>query len=168
MSIGQADPRVSPRPLPEPDRGPRRRSPLAALLAAACLVALLAAPARAATWVSYSSLLGQARTGPVIRAIINPGRRDVEIKFKDLSEWHAFYPPGQQPALQRLFHQRHIRLLFASRRARSAAHVGKPAAVHHHLRYIAAGVAAALALLAGAGLAYRRRRRTQPPAHSPS
>src|SRR5437868_5456779 len=60
-----------------------------ALLAA---LALTCASALAATWVSYPELLAQVRSGPVIRAIINRTRGDVEIKFRDLSEWEAFYP----------------------------------------------------------------------------
>ena len=119
---------------------------------------LAPAPAIAARWVSYPALLSQVKSGPVIRAIINRGRGDVEIKFRDLSEWEAFYPPGARPLLQRLLHERHIRVIFASRhRARSS----KPRTVHHHLRYIAAGVVGVLLAIGGTALLYRRRRRTQ-------
>jgi hypothetical protein len=121
------------------------------------LAALVIAPgsALAATPVSYPELLHQIRSGPVIRAIINRTRGDIEIKFRDLSEWEAFYPRAAQPMLQRLLHQRHIRLLFASRRHAQA----RPAAVHHHLRYIAAAVIGALALIGVAAFLYSRRRR---------
>jgi hypothetical protein len=112
-----------------------------------------ATPAGAETWVSYPVLLHQVRSGPLIRAIINPVRGDVEIKFRDLSEWHAFYPASAQPALQRLLFARHVRVLFVRGHHAKAP---KPATVHHHLRYIAAGVVGALAVIAAA-FAYSRR-----------
>ena len=133
---------------------PRRsRAAVAALAAAALLLA--PATASAETWVSFPALLRQVRTGDLIRAIINPTRGDVEIKFRNLSEWHAYYPPGEQQELQRLLRARHVRTLFVPRhpRARAVAH----ATVHHHLRYIAAGVLAAVLLAAGALLLLRRR-----------
>jgi hypothetical protein len=119
---------------------------------------LTPAPAVAATPVSYSALLQQVKSGPLIRAVINPARGDIEIKFRNLSEWEAFFPPGAQPTLQRLLHERHIRVIFASRhRAKSS----KPTTVHHHLRYIAAGVIGALAVIGGGVFLYHRRRRMQ-------
>ncbi|HWX73775.1 MAG TPA: hypothetical protein VNZ05_00615 [Solirubrobacteraceae bacterium] len=128
------------------------------LLVTIALALLAAAPAHAAKQVTYSELLAQVKSGPLIRAIINRKRGDIEIKFRDLSEWEAFYPPGAQHTLQRLLRERHVRVIFASR------HVvkHKPAPVHHKLRYIAAGVLGALAL---AGVVYllARRRRTPPP-----
>jgi hypothetical protein len=117
---------------------------------------LPAAAAAGETWVSYPVLLEQVRSGPLIRAIINPLRGDVEIKFRDLSEWHAFYPASAQPTLQHLLFARHIRVLFVKRHR---PRVPKPAAVHHHLRYIAGGVAGALALIAAGVFVYSRRRR---------
>jgi hypothetical protein len=122
----------------------------------ALLLALAAAPAtaQAAKPVTYPELLAQIEHGPLIRAVINRRRGDIEIKFRDLSEWEAFYPAGAQPMLQRLLHQRHIRVIFASNHHATA----KPKAVHHHLRYIAAGVLGALALAGIAWLLIRRRR----------
>lgn len=104
-------------------------------------------------------LLNQVRSGPLIRAIINPVRGDVEIKFRDLSEWHAFYPASAQPVLQRLLFARHIRVLFVKGHHAPAR---KPATVHHHLRYIAAGVIGALAVIAAGAFLYSRRRRREP------
>ena len=112
--------------------------------------------ALAETWVSYPALLNQVRSGPLIRAIINPARGDVEIKFRNLDEWHAYYPASAQPGLQRLLHARHIRVLYVPRHP---ARASRPAAVHHHLRYIAAGVIGGVALLAAAVFLYSRRRR---------
>jgi hypothetical protein len=126
-------------------------------LAIALLATLALAPAGAlaATPVSYPELLNQVRSGPLIRAIINRTRGDIEIKFRDLSEWEAFYPRGAQPMLQRLLHERHIRVLFASRpRAPHA----RSAGVHHRLRYIAVAVLGALALIGAAVYLYSRRR----------
>jgi hypothetical protein len=131
----------------------RRSAFVIALLA---MLALSPVSAFAATPVSYPELLSQIRSGPVIRAIINRTRGDIEIKFRDLSEWEAFYPRGAQPMLQRLLHERHIRVLFASRPR--AGHA-RPASVHHHLRYIAAAVIGALALIGAAAYLYSRRRR---------
>jgi len=101
--------------------------------------------------VSYQRLLEQVRSGPLIRTIINPARGDVEIKFRDLLEWHAFYPAGAQPTLLRLLYARHIRVLFVPRRSAKPA---KPATVHHHLRYIAAGVIGLLGVLGLMALLY--------------
>jgi hypothetical protein len=132
------------------------------LLAAVTLLGALALPAsaRSETWVSFPALLQQLRTGEVIRAIINPARGDAEIKFRNLSEWHAYYPRGKQRELQRLLAARHIRVLFVPRRR---AHPARHAAVHHHVRYIVAGVLAACAIAAGVFLLLRRRRSPPPP-----
>ena len=54
----------------------------------------------------------------------------------------------------RLLHARHVRVLFVPRHPAKTSH---PAAVHHHLRYIAAGFIGVLAVLA-ATLLYLRRR----------
>jgi hypothetical protein len=127
----------------------------ALVIALLAMLALAPVNALAATPVGYPELLNQIRSGPLIRAIINRTRGDIEIKFRDLSEWEAFYPRGAQPMLQRLLHERHIRVLFASRPRAARA---RPAAVHHHLRYIAAAVVAALALIGAAAFLYSRRR----------
>ena len=135
-------------------------------LAAALAVFLLVVPGALAypqTWVSYPKLLAQVRSGPLIRAIINPQRKDVEIKFTNLDEWHAYYPAGAQPELQRLLHARHVRIIFVRRsRASAATAVSRP--VHHKLRYIAAGILAAAVVLGGGLVLWRRRR----PAARPS
>jgi hypothetical protein len=129
--------------------------PVALAIMLAVMLGPPPAPALAATQVSYPELLREVRSGPLIRAVINRARGDIEIKFRDLSEWEAFYPAGAQPSLQRLLHARHIHVIFASRhRARAAP--ARP--VHHHLRYIAAAVLGALLLLGAGALVYRRRR----------
>jgi hypothetical protein len=131
---------------------------------AAALVALLgavvvASPASATTWVSYSAVLAQVKSGPLIRAIINPARADMEIKFRDLSEWHAYYPRAEQAELQRLLAARHIRVLFVPRHQAIGA---RQAVVHHHLRYIAATALLACVLIGGAGYLLWRRRSKEP------
>jgi ATP-dependent Zn protease len=126
------------------------------LIALVCLALASPTPAQAAKQVSYPALLAQVKSGPLIRAIINRKRSAIEIKFRDLSEWEAFYPAGAQPQLQRLLHRRHIRVIFASRHRAKAA----PRSVHHHLRYVAAGLLGALALIGAVwAIAHRRRRR---------
>jgi len=138
------------------------------VLAPALLCAALgftAAPARAAKPVPYTAVVEQIETGPVIRAVINRQLRHVEIKFRDLSEWEAVYPPGGQARLQLLLHRRHIRVLFASRPAARAR-----APVHHHLRYIAAALLVAVAAAGSLAIIWNRRARrrraasAQPPA----
>jgi hypothetical protein len=129
--------------------------PVALAIMLALMLAAPRAPALAATQVSYPELLREIRSGPLIRAVINPARGDIEIKFRNLSEWEAFYPAGAQPSLQRLLRARHIHVIFASRHRALAV----PArTVHHHLRYIAAAVLGALLLLGAGALVYRRRR----------
>ena len=130
----------------------RPRLVLAAL--AACV--LSPAAAHAATPVSYPQLLHEIRSGPVIRAIINRARGDIEIKFRDLSEWESPYPRPAQPMLQALMRRRRIRVLFAAR-----PHAARPRATpaHHHLRYIALAALGVLLIIA-AGYATLRRRRS--------
>jgi len=149
-------------------RGARARVRRALLACGACALLVCAPDARAAQQVSYPQLLEQVRSGPLIRAVINRRGHDVEIKFRDSTEWRAFYPPGAQPELQRLLHERHIRVIFA---APPRTHRGTRAAVHHHLRYIAAAALAALVLAATGWWMLRRRSRApgtrapdQPPA----
>jgi hypothetical protein len=134
----------------------------ARVLTTACACAVLALPAQAhaAQQVSYPAVLQQVKSGPLIRAVLNRRLRHIEIKFRNLAEWEASYPAGDQPLLQRLLRERHIRVIFASSHKRTH----RAAAVHHHLRYIAAGAAGALALLAIVWALLRRRRAGAPPA----
>jgi hypothetical protein len=131
----------------------------ARVLIVACVCTALALPAQAhaARQVSYPVLLQQVRSGPLIRAIINRRRGDIEIKFSNLDEWEAFYPLGAQPLLQRLLRERHVLVIFASSHKAKP----KPKPVHHHLRYIAAGIAGALLI---AALAWALIGRRPPPA----
>lgn len=124
----------------------RLRTPAAARSGAAAV-------GYATTWVPYPTLLDAIRSRPLTRAIINPARKDVEIKFRDGLEWHAFYLPGAQGTLQRMFDTRHVRLLFVPAHPQRSA---KPAAPHT-LRLIAAGFVGLIAILAAGVLLYRRR-----------
>jgi hypothetical protein len=126
-----------------------------ALLIVALTAALAApSPARAVTQVSYPALLHEVQSGPLMRAVINRKAGHIEIKFRDLSEWEASYPLASQRHLVGLLQSRHIRVIYASRHRAQA----KPRAVHHHLRYIAAGILGAIVLAGGAFLYVRRRR----------
>jgi hypothetical protein len=138
----------------------RRATLITALLFA---LAIPAAPALAATWVGYPAVLEQIRSKPLIWAVVNRGPAHVEIKFHDLSEWEASYPRSEQARLLALLHARRVRVIFAT--PRHAA----PVSVHHHLRYIAAGVLAAVLLSGAAFYLYSRRRRgvTAPGAGAP-
>jgi hypothetical protein len=130
---------------------------VAVALAFIALVLAGTAQAYPQTWVSYPRLLAQARSGPLIRAIINPQRKDVEIKFANKDEWHAYYPPGAQASLQHLFDARHILLLFVPRHRVASAPTAR-GTVHHRLRYIVGGAVVALAVCAGGYLLWRKRR----------
>lgn len=110
-------------------------------------------------WVPYPKLLEQVRTGPLIRAIINPARLDVEIKFRNLDEWHAYYPAGAQQELQTLLRRRHVHVIFVPRPTAAATH---SATGGHPLRWAVAALAAAALLVAAALAVRRRRRRTAP------
>jgi hypothetical protein len=132
---------------------------LAPALCAAALLLAPPAPALAARQVSYEQLLQQVRSGPLIRVIVNVRGKDAEIKFTNLDEWRAYYPPGAEAQLVQLVHARHIPLKFAGRPHRPKA----AAPVHHKLRYVAAGLLAA-AVLAGAAAWFYRRRSREPAA----
>jgi hypothetical protein len=130
----------------------RRGLPAIAVLAAIALVppdAFGVAPME-----SYSSVRSQIASGVVIRGVINAAPRHVEVLLKSRAEYLAVYPPGGEPALLAALHAHHVKVEFA-RRARAQA---KPKPVHHHLRYIAAGILAALLAIGGVFLALRRRR----------
>lgn len=129
-----------------------RRSLL--VVAAVGALGTAADPAAAATWVSYQQLFAQVRSGHLIRAIINPFRGDVEIKFPDLDEWHAFYPAGAEATLSRVLHDRHVRVLYVPRPK-----APPPAAAPHRARYLAvAGSLCLLAVLLGGWFVRRRKR----------
>jgi hypothetical protein len=133
------------------------------LVAAAAATALACAPTALAhpsgqTWVPYPQVLAQVRSGPLIRAIINPALMDVEIKFRNLDEWHAYYPPGAQAQLQHLLHARHVHVIFVPRPKAATASAGTTG---HPLRWALAGIAV-FALLAGGAVLLIRRGRASP------
>jgi hypothetical protein len=147
-------------------RGKRRCASVRSLQAAAVVAVVLACafsapPALAApstagqTWVAYPKLLAQVRSGPLIRAIINPTRMDVEIKFRNLDEWHAYYPPGAQRQLQRLLRTRDVHVIFVPRPPAATA---STAGGGHPLRWALAGGALLALLTGGAVLLFRRAR----------
>jgi len=124
------------------------------VVAAVGALGTTADPAAAATWVSYQQLFAQVRSGHLIRAIINPSRGDVEIKFPNLDEWHAFYPPGAEATLSRALHDRHVRVLYVPR-----PQAPPPATAAHHARSLAvAGSVCLLAVLLGGWFVRRRKR----------
>jgi len=133
-------------------------------LALSLAAAAYAPQARAATvtvgqtWVPYPRLLAQLRTGPLIRVIINPARMDVEIKFRNLDEWHAYYPAGAEPELQRLVRARRVHVIYVPR-AKAAAATQTTSGGGHPLRWALAGVAAAVVLAGTAAVLRTRRRR---------
>ncbi len=133
-----------------------RRTLAAGALALAIVLPPAARAASGETWVPYPQVLAEVRSGPLIRAIINPGRHDVEIKFRNLDEWHAYYPPAAQAQLQRLLASRHVRTLFVPLPPASAG--ASSGGGSHPLRWVAAAVAALA--LAGALVLRRRRARS--------
>ena len=152
-----------------PNAGKRSRAQRAVLALAVLLASAAvspAPPARAATvtvgetWVPYPRLLAQLRDGPLIRVIINPARTDVEIKFRNLDEWHAYYPAGAEPELQRLVQARHIHVIYVPRPKVAVATQAK-ASAGHPLRWALGGLALAAVLAGAAVLVLRTRRRRQ-------
>lgn len=121
--------------------------------------------AQAATWVSYPTILHQLRTGPLIRVIVNRPLDHVEIKFANLDEWEAVYPPTAEATVQRLTERRHIHLIFASKRPGPGA--ARPAAVHHKVRYVTSAVLLAL-LATGAAWWWLAQRRRRSATHAPA
>jgi hypothetical protein len=124
------------------------------LLGAVASLAACPATASAATSESYSTVVTQIKTIPLVHAVINPKGNHVEIKYPNGTEYIAVFPQGGQPALQRLLHERHIKIIFASRHQAKP----RPAPVHHHLRYIAGGILLGAIAVIGGVLLYRRRR----------
>jgi hypothetical protein len=127
------------------------------LLSIAVLAAIALVPTEAlgkAPMESYGTVLSQIDSGVVIRGVVNAGPRHVEVLLRSRAEYLAVYPPGAEPALLSALHAHHVKVEFA-RRAPARAEA-KP--VHHHLRYIAAGVLAALLMVGGGVLLLRRRR----------
>jgi hypothetical protein len=141
-----------------------RRSRVTVGLSLSLAIALLSPPAPAASvtagqvWVPYPRLLAQLRSGPLIRVIVNPARMDVEIKFPNLDEWHAYYPAGAESEIQRLVRARHVHVIYVPRPKAAAATQTTPAG-GHPLRWALAGVAAAVALAGAAAIVLRARRR---------
>jgi hypothetical protein len=128
------------------------------LLSIAVLSAIALVPTDAlgvAPTESYRSALAQIDSGVVVRGVINAAPRHVEVLLRSHAEYLAVYPPGGEPALLGTLHAHHVKVEFA-RRAHARA---KAQPVHHHLRYIAAGILGALLVIAGGVLFARRRRR---------
>ena len=101
---------------------------------------------------TYATVVSQIDSGQVIRAVVNRYRDDIKVTMHDGTEQESLYPAAQESALVRKLHAHHIRVRFARRPVHK-----KPAAVHHRLRYIAAGVLAALIVVGGGAYVVSRR-----------
>ena len=126
--------------------------PLTVLLALALVVpgAALAAPTE-----SYQTALSQIDAGIVIRGVVNSRPHRVEVLLRDRKEYFAVFPPHGERALLHTLHAHGAKVVFASNKRGTPRPTGP---VHHHIRYIAAGILAALIAAGGSILLFKRRR----------
>ena len=132
----------------------RLRAPLSALLLAAMLAGVpsLALAAAPAPTESYATLLKQiaAKAGSpdrVIAATIDKTHHHIRVTLANQSRPLVSYPVAQDKVLVDTLLHHHIKVIYA-----------KKPAVHHTLRYVAAGVVVVLLLIGGGVWFYTRGR----------
>ena len=131
--------------------------PLLSTVAVTLVAALVAgsgvAPAATTqpTTESYQALLGQVNANQVRSAVINRKAHIVKVTLDDGSVQRIDYPPRQEKALSKSLRQHGATVKIAKRKKAKKA-------VHHKLRYIAAGVVALGVVVGGVLLILRGRR----------
>jgi hypothetical protein len=103
---------------------------------------------------SYQTLLGQIDSNQVRAATVNRKAHDVKVTLADGSIQHVIYPSRDARQLVARFNQHGAHVKFSRK---------KLPAVHHHLRYIAAGVVGGLILIGAVVWLVQRRRPGAPP-----
>jgi ATP-dependent Zn protease len=126
----------------------RRLTSPVALLAALTLLAPADALGAVHATEGYQALLSQVRSGNVTVAVINRRPHDVKVTLKSGAVQEAIYPPADEKALARSLRAHGATVKFTK---------AKKPAVHHKLRYIAAGILGAL-IVVGGGLWFVSRR----------
>jgi ATP-dependent Zn protease len=124
---------------------------------AGALTGAATASAQTATTESYQALVGQINSNQVRAATINRKAHIVKVTLDDGSVQHVDYPPKQEKQLSNSLRQHGAKVKIAKRKR-----IHK--AVHHRLRYIAAGIVG-LFVVVGLGLLVVRGRR--PPSTKP-
>jgi ATP-dependent Zn protease len=136
----------------------RRASRSAAVIIASA--ALFAAPALAAappTTESYQALLGQISGHQVRSATINRKAHIVKVTLDDGSVQRVDYPPAEERTLSDNLRKSGATVKIAKKKKAKKA-------VHHKLRYIAAGIAGVIVVV-GLVLLILRGRRPPEPVH---
>jgi ATP-dependent Zn protease len=128
-----------------------------ALALGVALTGVATASAQTATTESYQALVGQINSNQVRAATINRKAHLVKVTLDDGSVQHVDYPPKQEKQLSNSLRQHGAKVKIAKRKR-----IHK--AVHHRLRYIAAGIVGVFVVV-GLGLLVVRGRR--PPSTKP-
>lgn len=137
----------------------RPRTTAASLLATLLLACLAATPAPAApapTTESYQALLGQINARQIRSAVINRKAHLVKVVLDDGSVQRVDYPPAEERTLSDSLRAHGAGVKIAKKKAKKA--------VHHKLRYIAAGIVGAIVVV-GLVLLILRGRRPPEPVH---
>jgi hypothetical protein len=136
----------------------KSRAALLASLAAALLVAVSVASAAAVrfTHESFQDFQRQLSAGQVKAVTFNKKAHTVHVTLGDGRHVLASYPPREEPSLAAQIQAKGATVTVQKK--------NKAKAVHHKLRYIAAGVLLVLIVIVAAVLALNRRR---PPAREP-
>jgi ATP-dependent Zn protease len=139
--------------------GSRSRRVAVAILASGLLLtgfgALPAPAATAATTESYQALLGQINGGQVRSAVINRKPHTIKVTLDDGSVQRVDYPPAEEKQLSDSLRKHGAVVKIAKKKKAKKA-------VHHKLRYIAAGIAGVVVVVGLVLLILRGRRPPEP------
>jgi ATP-dependent Zn protease len=146
--------RVVPHPL-----GSGGRHIAVAILASGLLLggfgAALAPAATPATTESYQALLGQISAGQVRAAVINRKPHTIKVTLDDGSVQRIDYPPADEKQLSNSLRKHGAVVKIAKKKKAKKA-------VHHRLRYIAAGIVGVVVVVGLVLLILRGRRPPEP------
>jgi ATP-dependent Zn protease len=139
--------------------GGRGRSVAAAVLASGLLLggfgAARAPAATPATTESYQALLGQISAGQVRSAVINRKPHTIKVTLDDGSVQRIDYPPADEKRLSNSLRKHGAVVKIAKKKKAKKA-------VHHRLRYIAAGIVGVVVVVGLVLLILRGRRPPEP------
>jgi ATP-dependent Zn protease len=140
-------------------RGSRGRRAAVAILASGLLLsgfgAALATAATPATTESYQALLGQINAGQVRSAVINRKPHTIKVTLDDGSVQRIDYPPADEKQLSNSLRKHGAVVKIAKKKKAKKA-------VHHRLRYIAAGILGVVVVVGLVLLILRGRRPPEP------
>lgn len=140
----------------------RSRRVAVAILASALLLAFFGGPpappgqaATAATTESYQALLGQISANQVRSATINRKPHTIKVTLDDGSVQRVDYPPADEKTLSDSLRRHGAVVKIAKKKTAKKA-------VHHKLRYIAAGIVGVIVVVGLVLLILRGRRPPEP------